>query len=287
MTDKRIGLILVALGFLIFVGCGGNGGGNNGGNNNNVIPNLPSQEEIDSATDMVEVAVAVAEHARTALELLGIWPVYECTHPRSTYVAGVANQFETEYPCATVSATSLGTEADAISISFPPQGCDVDGHTMTGDATLIFAGSVDSMEATADFRALTVDGRPVQLQVGYGNCGDEDRVWAEGEGTVPGHAGYTYTLDITLTLQAGIPVFGSDTLIVNGTATLTSARGTDTITFQDLEFDVGDYLPKNGTIRVETAEGITITARFSSNFLYGEVELTINNYDTVRVPIPG
>lgn len=285
MNRGRTGLTLMTVGALFLLGCGGGGGGQ--GNNNSIIPNPPSQEQIDRATDRIEVAVATAEHVRAALEMLGILPVYECDQPRSTFVGDAVNQFRLDHSCATVSATSLGADADAVFFFFPSPGCDVDGHTLTGDATVVYAGSTDAMEVTADLTALEVDGRPVQLEVGYGTCGDEDRVWATGEGTVYGHPDYTYTVDMTVALQAGIPVFGSDTLILNGTATLTSPRGTDTVTFEDLQFDVGDYLPKAGTVRIQTAEGTTITARFSTSFLYGEVQLTIDDYDPVRVPIPG
>ena len=47
-------------------------------------------------------------------------------------------------------------------------------------------------------------------------------MWVTSEGALPGQAGVTFQLHLTVRLQAGLPVFGSDTLILDGTAALTS-----------------------------------------------------------------
>lgn len=279
IPQRRAVFLAVAL---LLPACGDSDPGNN-----NHLPNPPSQAEIDQARSRLEVAVAVARLGRDALELLGIWPVYTCEEPRATFVGEVASQFALDHPCATVSASALGAEADAVLLSFPQAGCEVEGHTLSGDATLLYAGSLDGLELTADLAELAVDGHQLQTELGYRQCGDEDAVWVQSEGLVPGHADLSFTLDLTLRLQAGLPVFGADTLILDGTATLTSGAGTDLLTVTALAFDVGDTLPSSGSLRIVTAGGTTVSAVFSSGFLYGEVEVTIDDYDPVRIIIPG
>ena len=44
---------------------------------------------------------------------------------------------------------------------------------------------VKRMELKADLRGLRVDGDPLQVEVGYGTCGDESRYFARAEGPLP------------------------------------------------------------------------------------------------------
>ena len=107
----------------------------------------------------------------------------------------------------------------------------------------------------------------------------------QGDGTLPTHPDYTFALDLTVSLLAGVPIFGSDTLVLNGTAAVTGASGTDTVTCQALEFEVGSYVPSSGAVIVTTSGGTTIRVEFSENFLTGQAEVTIDDHDPVMIPL--
>jgi hypothetical protein len=256
------------------------------GHNGDVLPNPPSQAQIDDARDLVDSASAVADQGSEVLELLGLWPVYECSEPRTTFVGQVADGFSVDHPCVSVSASS-GSATDSVTVSFPPAGCDVEGLVLSGDATLVYSGGTDRLDLEVDLNALTVDGAALPWTVGYGVCGDEDRVWGVGGGTVPGHEAYTFAVDLTVALQGGFPVFGSDTLLLNGDVELdgTGGQGLYTGTFTALEMDVGDYLPRAGSFRFSHDSGTTVRAVFSRNLVYGQVTLYINDHDPVTIPL--
>lgn len=284
-TIRKLGVTLLGL---LLVACGGGGGGGNDNSNNNnfidIFPDPPSQSQISDARDVVDAASAVADQGREVLELLGLWPVYECGEPRGTFVGQVADGFALDHPCASVSTTS-GSAVDSVLLSFPPAGCDVDGLMLSGDATLLYSGGTDRLDLEVDLHALALDGAVLPWTVGYGACGDEERIWAVGEGTVPGDPSYTFAVDLTVAMQAGFPVFGSDTLVLDGDVQLDGPRGVYTGTFTALEIDVGDYLPRAGSLRLTHDSGTTVRAVFSRNLLYGQVTLYINDHDPVTIPL--
>jgi len=255
-----------------------------GGQDNDVLPDPPSQTQIDDARDLVDAASAVADQGREVLELLGLWPVYVCGEPQSSFVGQVADGFSVDHPCASVSITS-SSAVDSVFLSFPPAGCDVDGLVLSGDATLLYSEGTDRMDLEVDLRDLQLDGASLPWTVGYGVCGDEDRVWAQGSGTVPGHSSYTFEVDLTVALQGGMPVFGSDTLLLNGDVELDGPQGIYSGTFTELEIDVGDTLPRAGSFTLTHDSGTTVRAVFSRNLLYGEVTLYINDHDPVTIPL--
>ncbi len=264
---------------LALAACGGD-------HNDNVLPDPPSQAQIEDARELVDAASAVADQGREVLELLGLWPVYECGEPRSTFVGQVADGFSVDHPCASVSTTS-SSAVDSVFLSFPPAGCDVDGLVLSGDATLLYSEGTDRMDLEVDLRDLQLDDATLPWTVGYGVCGDEERVWAQGSGTVPGHPAYTYAVDLTVALQGGIPVFGTDTLLLNGDVELDGPQGSGlyTGTFTALEIDVGDYLPRAGSFTLTHDSGTTVRAVFSRNLVYGQVTLYINDHDPVTIPL--
>lgn len=249
-----------------------------------VSDNLPSQADIDWATDMAGAAVEVAGVAESALQALGILPVYECEEPRATFVSDIADGFIVEHACASAQITAQGEEADALTLSFA-SGCSVDELELSGRAVFTYAGGEDSMELTADFSQLTVDGRTLPLAVGYGTCGDETSIFASGEGALPEMSGWSYSLDVTVAKRAGMPVFGSTTLLFSGSASLSHPEGTDQLSFDELEYELGGLLPKSGSLTITTASGRVIRVEFSDGFFFGEVEITLDDYDAVSVPL--
>jgi hypothetical protein len=135
----------------------------------------PTQVEIDEARDRVDVALGAATQARAALELLGILPVYTCGESRRSFVGNAAATLEAQVGCVTAETEALDATTDAVVLSFPQEGCELREHTVSGQTAFKYSGGEDRMDLKADLRGLRVDGDPLQVEVGYGTCGDESR----------------------------------------------------------------------------------------------------------------
>src|SRR4051812_35374955 len=90
----------------------------------------PTSAEVEDAQGRVQAAVKAGERIRSALELLGILPVYECGEARPCFVGRALEGARAQVGCATVAAESRGPTADAIVLSFP-QDCSAAGHSVT------------------------------------------------------------------------------------------------------------------------------------------------------------
>jgi hypothetical protein len=246
---------------------------------------LPSQQELEAAKQNARAGIDLAERARQALELLGLLPTYECGEPRATFLGRAVAGLEAEVACATVSTEALSAEEDAVRIEFAAEGCQARGVSLSGPAVFAYSGGTDRFSLEADLSALEVGGQPLSMRAGYGTCGDQKNFWAAGQGDLPGLAGASFALDVTVGLRGGVPVFGGTSLLLSGSAELTTAAGTDLVELEGLEYELGDVLPGEGLMRIATAGGTHIAIRFSSGFLLGEVEITIDEHDPVSVPV--
>lgn len=246
----------------------------------------PTKEEIDEARAQVEIALSGASQARTALELLGILPVYTCGEPRRSFVAQAAESAHAQVGCITASTESLDATTDAVVLSFAEGSCKVREHTLTGQTAFKYSGGEDRMEVKADLRQLQVDGVALQAEVGYGTCGDEARFFALAQGTVPRWSDYSYKVDGQVGKRDGLPLIGGTSLVFNGPGELTGPSGTNRLTFTELLYELGEYAPKEGEALLETAEGRTVKATFSASlWRLGKMELVIDDSDSVTVPI--
>lgn len=246
----------------------------------------PTQEEIDTARDRVDVALAAAKQARSALELLGILPVYECGESRRTFVGKASEAAQAQAGCITATTETLDATTDAVVLAFPEAGCEVRKHTVTGQTAFKYSGGEDRMDLFADLRQLQVDGYPLQAQVGYGTCGDEARYYALAEGTLPRRADYSYKVDGRVGKRDGLPIIGGTSLVFNGPGEVTGPEGTNKLTFTELLYELGDYAPKEGSALLEEADGGKVKVTFSSTlWRLGEMELVIDDKDPVTVPI--
>jgi hypothetical protein len=240
---------------------------------------------INDAKARLGDAAEAIDRARAALELLGLMPDYTCGEPRATYLDGAADGVSASYECATVTLEAAGPEADQAVIGFDA-GCQVLGHEVEGSATFRYAGGTDRMDLEADFRALSVDGHTVNLLAGYGTCGDETSYWAVASGAVPGGSNTTFTVDAVVARRAGVPVIGSGTTLLDGSASVTRSSGTDTVTFDALEYASGALLPENGVLTIDTSGGRHIQATFTRDSpLYGKVVIVIDGGSPVTVPL--
>jgi hypothetical protein len=246
----------------------------------------PSQEEIDDARNRVEVALDAAKQTRSALELLGILPEYTCGEPRRTFVGHATESVHAQVGCVTASTETLDANTDAVVLSFPAEGCTVRGHTVYGQTAFKYSGGEDRMDVKADLRGLQVDGESLQVEVGYGTCGDESRYYALAEGVLPRRPEYAYRVDGRVGKRDGLPVIGGTSLVFTGPGELTGPEGTHRLTFTELEYELGQFAPKDGEALLETAEGRTVKASFSQTlWRVGKMELTIDDRDPVTVPI--
>jgi hypothetical protein len=246
----------------------------------------PSAEQIDEARARVELAMAAAHQARVALELLGILPVYTCGEPRRTFVGKVSHDLQAQVQCLTVTTEALGDTSDKVLMSFPGSGCTVRGHTVSGQVAFLYTGGEDRMELSADLRGLQVDGVSLQATVGYGTCGDEKRYFGKANGGLPGHSGYTYSVDGRVGVRDGLPILGGTTLVLDGPASVSGPEGQDTVTLTALRYELGEYLPEEGKLLVETASGHRVQANFRPwLWRVGKVELEIDDRAPITTPI--
>ena len=246
----------------------------------------PTKEEIDDAKGRVRAALAAAEQARRILELLGILPVYECGESeRVAFVGKVADGFRRDYPCATVTTEAL-SNADAVIGTFPEAGCEVRRHSVSGKASFVYSGGSDRFELHLDGRELKVDGEPLQAKAGYGKCGDETRYWALAEGDLPKRPEIHFKVDGRAGVREGLPIIGSDTLVFDGPGEVAHPDGTDRVTFAGLHYEIGEYLPKEGTIEIDTSSGHHVRATFKTTlWRLGEAEIQVDDKEPKTVPI--
>jgi hypothetical protein len=246
----------------------------------------PTQEEIAEARDKANTALVAAAQARAALELLGILPVYTCGEPRRSFVGKAAESAQAQVGCVTASTETLDAATDAVVLSFPEGGCEVRKHAVSGQTAFKYSGGEDRMDVKADLRQLRVDGDSLQAEVGYGTCGDESRYYALAEGPLPKTPGYTYKVDGRVGKRDGLPVIGGTSLVFTGPGELTSPEGTSRLTFTELEYELGEYAPKEGEVQLETADGRRVKASFETTlWRLGKMELTIDDREPVTVPI--
>ncbi|WP_434345921.1 hypothetical protein ACN6A1_29115 [Myxococcus virescens] len=246
----------------------------------------PTKEEVDAARQRVERVVAASHQVRGALEVLGVLPVYTCGEPRRAFLSTAAYDVRTRWACARAAVEPHDSVTDRVVLTFDGGGCDVHGLRFAGQTAFLYRGGEDLMEVEADLRGLTVDGHPLQAEVGYGTCGDETRLWADVEGGVPGRQGHTFRVNGRVGMRAGMPVLGGTSLVLDGPGELTGPDGTDRLTLTGLHYEVGEYLPKEGTAVLETADGRRVEARFQPVlWRLGKAEVTVDDLEPVTVPI--
>lgn len=246
----------------------------------------PSQEEVDDAKDRVNLAVQAVGRVRVALELLGLLPVYECGEPRRTFVGKAVEQAERSIGCVTATAVAEGQSADAVNLAFPEAGCEFQQHSLAGAALFRYSGGEDRLDLEADFGALQVDGDLLPAKAGYGTCSDEKRVWASAEGEFSERAGCRFKVDARVGLRDGMPVIGGTTVVLDGGAEITRPEGLDKLSFTSLHYEIGQIMPKQGSLLVETSGGKRIQVTFDPGlWRLGEAEVVIDDRDPVTIPV--
>ena len=246
----------------------------------------PTKAEIDAARARVEQAVGAVAQARSALELLGVLPVYECGEPRRTFVGRASESVQARVACVTVSTESVDAATDAVVLTFSEAGCTARGHGVSGQGRFDYSGGEERMALSADLRELEVDGKALQALVGYGTCGDESSAWVRADGALPAQGGHTFHVDGHVAKREGLPLIGGTELRLDGTGSLVSPAGTDTLTLTGVLYELGGLAPKEGEVLVESAEGGRVKATFRPGlWRAGKMELVIDDGEPVTVPI--
>ena len=244
----------------------------------------PTKEELDEARGQVKSFLSSAEQARQAAELLGLFPVYECGEARGSFVASVTDGLRARTSCATVTVESK-EDADLVHVSLAETGCELKGVTAKGKATFRYSGGQNRFELEADFRELEIEGVKLPVRAGYGTCSDEKRYWVLAEGSLPQELDRQYKLDLKLSSRGGLPIIGGTTIVLDGAGEVKKTAA-DRVTLQGITYDVGQYLPKEGTLIVETSGGRRVQAEFSTTlWRLGEVEVTVDDSAPTTLPI--
>ena len=148
-------------------------------------PPPPTQAEVDDAVARVEAGMESVDQIRTALELLGILPTYTCGEPRRSFVGKAVEGARREYGCVTFNTEAVGDAQDSVVANYGAGTCTVRDYPVTGSSVFRYSGGEDRFDLEADFRQTKVDGVAIQAKAGYGECSDEKRYWALGEGKLP------------------------------------------------------------------------------------------------------
>ncbi|AGC43014.1 putative lipoprotein [Myxococcus stipitatus DSM 14675] len=248
---------------------------------------VPPDELVETSKARVERAVAAGHLARGALEMLGVMPVYTCGEPRRTFLDVAMVDVRTRVSCVTTSIKSMDAVTDAVLFTFAESGCEIHGLKFTGRAVIQYRGGEDRMEVEASLHELEVDGQPLNVAAGYGTCGDQTSAWAQVYTAVPGQPDHGIQLDVRVTKRPGLPLLGGTTLILDGQGALVIPDGrVDRLAFTTLQYEVGEFLPKEGTLTLQTVDGHFVEASFQPGlWRLGKVKLTVDDHKSVTVPI--
>lgn len=247
--------------------------------------NPPTSIELSEAKSLVQLGLDASQSVHAALDLLGIIPEYTCTDSRGDFINSVVPELQAQFGCALVTTSSQAT-SDSITLTFPQGGCDIGAHTVSGVLVFTYSGDIDQMDLVLDAQQLIVDGDALQVSGGYSTCGDQQSFFVSAQGSLPGQSGATYSIDASITKQDGFPIFGSPTLIFDGTGSLTTQSGTNQLTLDQVEYTPGDVLPESGVITFQTATGHTIVAEIeTSSILTQSIRVSIDGRDEVIIPL--
>lgn len=228
------------------------------------------QAELDARDAVKGLAVA-----RTALEVFGVLPSYSCG-PIQDAIGEAIPPVSIPLSCVTVA-----TRAGGLDLTFKEEGCQLETHVVKGRLALNLGVGEDRIDATADLRELTIDGKTLPVTVGMGVCGDEKRVWATVESLRVGDR--TFSLDARVGYRSGLPIIGGKSVVLDGTGELSGAGD---VAAEELEYEIGDHAPKSGRLTVNRADGLLFSVKFTNElWKLGKMEVTLEGREPVVVPI--
>jgi hypothetical protein len=250
--------------------------------------------DVQEATEKVRAVLAGADVSVKALEVMAALPTFTCGASRSETVAAAASALQLAFPvqgttpCGTVT-TSTASDRDTLSLSFPATGCHSGRHDYAGTATFQYAqiaSDPDEYSLSGDIRALKVDDQLLMARTGVTVCGTSQRISVYAEGVVPNRTTVTFLIDGQAGSREGAPVFSTTEIILTGPGELRSSVGTDKLTLTNLDYVLGTYLPKSGSIGFQTSKGRSIKATFTEQAsMNSEVQVAIDDYKPSNVSL--
>ncbi len=234
----------------------------------------------DSA-DSVKKSVDSLNAVEKALHFIGLWPSYECGDAAPVSAAKVAEHLKEKVGCGVVS-TEHDDTSDSVVLTFNDT-CEVDGKKLTGKARLRFSQGDERVDAKFDLHELKVDGLEIPFAVSVNQCGDQMAYQVQGSGTLD--HGHPFAIDLTATVRAGIPLIGHDDLILDGAGEVDLDHGKDAVTFDQVQMELGDPLPKHGNLSIETGDGHKVTAKFVDSWPVSHAEVVVDEGKKVDVPL--
>ncbi len=160
-------------------------------------------------------------------------PSYTCGQPRSVGLARLAADARLALPCAEVTLVSE-LEADALIFSFGPE-CSFRAHTLTGRAVFRLSAGDERFDVSGDFQETVLDGDPLMLAGGYGECGDEKRYWVRGTRAFETSVTERFSIDVHLAQRDGLPLIGDSIWLLTGPAELIHPESRDAISLPNDE----------------------------------------------------
>lgn len=230
-------------------------------------------------------AVTAIDHAKAALQWIGILPSYECGEEQRHFAGKLLEAANAEAGCVAV-ADETADSSDRVQVSFG-EGCAIGKKSLSGNLGIVTSGGDDRKRVELDLTQLRIDGEAIPVSVTYGTCGDEDRYSATVSGTLSDSPRRTFRMDLTVANQEGIVLIGDNTLVLRGGGEVEHPDGTDRVSFDGLSYEIGDVLPKDGAVNVQTSRGKHVKVRFEVKFWHlGMAEICVNDDQPITVPIP-
>ena len=264
MDTKNPAKTVAWLSLLVLLGC-------------DLVPEPPGVEQVKGT---VGDALAAANALQPALELLGLLPEEGCGEPRSLRPVRFTANLQEKLGCA-AAELELGEVADTIRVRFPPEGCWVEDHVVTGELTVTVSGGDDRQSVELDLRRANLDGQSIPVRLGYQTCGGATQYSAIAQGSAKGLA---FDLDLAVTLEKGRWPWSPDRYAVDGHGALTHGGGTERLAFEEVRYTLGDLAPEQGSLRIETSGGSSVQATFGEGA--EEMELVVNGGTPLRIRVP-
>lgn len=241
----------------------------------------------DEDVKEVKQSASLVGSAAHALQILGILPSYECGEPRRNFLGRLTSGHHFNEGCVATATSAQGEMADMLTLQFE-EGCAIGEKDLRGTARGYLSGGDDRIALSLDMNDVTVGGDKLPASVGFEKCGDEDRYSAFVQARISRETERWFELEATVAKRDGIFLIGKDTLVLEGHGKVTHPAGTDQVSFDELTYELGQLMPWDGSLEVETSDGRSVRAEFDSDgmpYRTGHLSVQVDEGKVVRVPV--
>lgn len=239
----------------------------------------------EEAVGEVKETASVGTIAVSALQFIGILPSYECGESRRNFVARLTEGLNQKLGCTTVASVNEGDLADSFELQFG-EGCHLGEKELRGVLRGTVAGGEDRTSVAVDLKDLLVGSEAIPASAAYETCGDEDRYSAFVEAKLSPER--TARLDLTVANREGIFLIGQNTLVLQGSGQISHPAGVDEVRFEHLTYEIGQLMPWDGSLTVDTSDGRHVQAAFDSKdcpYRTGHLTVAVDDHKPVKIPV--